>query len=88
VKTTKLLGIGAMILVLVFCLFQFIAHKKNKDDFNIILVSIDTLRADHLSMNGYEYNTSPNIDEFSKKSIIFEKDKISSSRIRNCTGNR
>jgi len=72
VKTTKLLGVGVLILVLMFCLFQFISCKNNKDDFNIILISIDTLRTDHLSLYGYEYNTSPNIDEFSKKSIIFE----------------
>ena len=39
---------------------------------NIILISIDALRADHLSIYGYPYQTSPHIDEFAKKSTVFE----------------
>ncbi|MCP5105622.1 MAG: sulfatase, partial [bacterium] len=39
---------------------------------NIILISIDTLRADHLGCYGYRRNTSPNIDAFAKESILFE----------------
>jgi arylsulfatase A-like enzyme len=39
-------------------------------DCNIILISLDTLRADHLGCYGYERNTSPNIDKFCKNSII------------------
>lgn len=40
---------------------------------NIILISIDTLRADHLGCYGYSRNTTPNIDEFSKDSILFKE---------------
>ncbi|UCC22580.1 MAG: sulfatase [Planctomycetota bacterium] len=39
---------------------------------NIILISIDTLRWDHLGCYGYERNTTPNIDEFAKESLFFE----------------
>ncbi|MCP5461964.1 MAG: sulfatase-like hydrolase/transferase [bacterium] len=39
---------------------------------NIILISIETLRADHLSCYGYGRLTSPNIDAFSKESALFE----------------
>lgn len=39
---------------------------------NIILISIDALRADHLSIYGYPYPTSPHIDEFARKSTVFE----------------
>lgn len=38
---------------------------------NIILISIDCLRADHLGSYGYIRNTSPNIDKLSKESVIF-----------------
>jgi len=40
---------------------------------NVVLITIDTLRADHLSCYGYKRNTSPNIDNLAKKGIIFTK---------------
>ncbi len=39
---------------------------------NIIILSIDTLRADHLSCYGYFRETSPNIDAFSKDAVLFQ----------------
>lgn len=39
---------------------------------NIILISIDTLRADHLGCYGYKRPTSAFLDEFSSKSVLFE----------------
>jgi len=39
---------------------------------NVILISIDTLRADHLGIDGYERNTSPNIDELFKNGFVFK----------------
>lgn len=40
---------------------------------NVILVSLDTLRADHLGCYGYDRNTSPNIDLLSKDGILFDR---------------
>lgn len=39
---------------------------------NIILISLDSVRADHLSMYGYEPQTSPNLDKLSEDSIVFK----------------
>ena len=39
---------------------------------NIILISIDTLRADHVSSYGYERETTPEIDAFFESASIFE----------------
>jgi len=39
---------------------------------SIVLVTIDTLRADHLGAYGYFRDTSPNLDAFAKESILFE----------------
>ena len=38
---------------------------------NIILIGIDTLRADHLTCYGYIRKTSPNIDRIARESIMF-----------------
>ena len=39
---------------------------------NVILILTDTLRSDRLSCYGYDVRTSPNIDAFSEKSVLFE----------------
>jgi len=38
---------------------------------NILLVTIDTLRADHLGSYGYDYDTSPNLDRLARESVRF-----------------
>ena len=38
----------------------------------IIIIDIDTLRADHLGCYGYQRPTSPNIDGFAAESVLFE----------------
>jgi hypothetical protein len=45
---------------------------KSIKDYNIIMIWIDTLRADHLSCYGYKRKTSPNIDKLAMESIVFE----------------
>jgi arylsulfatase len=39
---------------------------------NIILITVDTLRADHLGCYGYTKNTSPNIDRFASDAALFK----------------
>jgi arylsulfatase A-like enzyme len=39
---------------------------------NVILISIDTLRADHLSVYGYGRKTSPNLDTLAGEGVLFE----------------
>jgi len=38
---------------------------------NVILICLDTLRADHLGCYGYPIKTSPNIDSFASDSVLF-----------------
>lgn len=38
---------------------------------NVVLISIDTLRADHLSCYGYTRKTSPNIDGLAQQGVLF-----------------
>ena len=39
---------------------------------NVILVSIDTLRADHVGLYGYARDTTPFLDDFAKTAMVFE----------------
>ena len=39
---------------------------------NVIFISIDTLRPDHLGLGGYDRETSPFLDEFAKRGVLFD----------------
>ena len=39
---------------------------------DVFLISVDTLRADHLGCYGYDLETSPNIDRLAKRSLLYE----------------
>jgi arylsulfatase A-like enzyme len=51
---------------------QFVTIDYKCPHCNVVLIMIDTLRADHLGIYGYERDTSPNIDAFAEKSLLFE----------------
>ena len=38
----------------------------------IIILDIDTLRADHLGLYGYSRSTSPHLDAFAEEAIVFD----------------
>ncbi len=40
--------------------------------YNVLLISYDTLRADHLSLYGYPRDTSPNLDLLGEQAVVFE----------------
>lgn len=64
-----------ILVVLIFCFqnksFALENIEKKHSGYNIILIIVDALRADHLSCYGYGKITSHNIDSFSKNSIRF-----------------
>lgn len=46
--------------------------KNDTEQFDIVFVSIDTLRSDHLSCYGYDRKTSPFIDSLAQNGVRFE----------------
>ncbi|MFW6128725.1 MAG: sulfatase [Candidatus Aminicenantaceae bacterium] len=46
--------------------------KQEQQSMNVILISLDTLRADHVGCYGYHRDTSPNLDQFAKDSVVFK----------------
>ncbi len=45
--------------------------KKKPGEFNVVLITIDALRADHLGCYGYKRDTSPNIDRLAREGVLF-----------------
>jgi arylsulfatase A-like enzyme len=46
---------------------------------NIVLISLDTTRADHLGVYGYKGGTSPELDRFAERAVIYERAYATSS---------
>ncbi len=53
-------------------LFSKQLTRKLRKNYNVVIISIDTLRKDHLGCYGYHRNTSPNIDRLAHKGVIFK----------------
>lgn len=49
------------------------AGGASKPPINILLITIDTLRADHLGAYGYTRDTSPNIDRLARGGVLFQR---------------
>lgn len=63
------------LLLLLLALLLSVACQGNptKVKYNVILISLDTLRADHLSCYGYRRETSPTIDKFAENALVFSQ---------------
>jgi arylsulfatase A-like enzyme len=53
--------------------------SRTEKPVNVLLISIDMLRPDHLGCYGYARNTSPNIDKLASEGVVFENHVSSSS---------
>ena len=49
------------------------APPPHEPFYNVILISIDTLRSDHLGAYGYDRPTSPRVDSFAAEAVVFEQ---------------
>lgn len=63
---------GLLLAVVALALAGGCARPAEPDRPNVVLVSIDTLRADHLGTYGYARPTSPHIDRLAAGGVVFE----------------
>jgi arylsulfatase A-like enzyme len=78
---------GAAILLLVIVATQFdlripsrprgtvgdLTLLRNRGDLNVVFILVDTLRADRMSLYGYERQTTPVVDDLANHGIVFER---------------
>lgn len=57
--------------VIICCICILVFYRRIGRKPNIVLITIDALRADHLGCYGYKRNTSPNIDDLARQGATF-----------------
>ena len=62
-------AVTGLVLAAMFCVLP-VTQPAAKP--NLLVITIDTLRADHLGCYGYKKHTSPAIDALAKESVLFE----------------
>lgn len=75
IKTKKVLFSGLLggLLLMAGCHRAGLPLKTKAPDFNVLFISIDTLRADHLGCYGYSNVQTPNIDQLAGEGALFSR---------------
>ena len=68
----KTIYISIIIFLSVVFLRLFVFRGKSEQISRVVIITIDTLRADHLGSYGYKLNTSPFLDSIAKQGISFK----------------
>lgn len=73
--------ISLLIALVVICLSVgfWLINKLQNSEFNVILLTVDSINNSHLSYNGYHRKTTPILDQIVEKSIVFKYAYSSSS---------
>lgn len=71
IQKARILSFCLLILILFF--IPGIGQAEKLKKYNIVLITCDALRSDHLSAYGYQRKTSPNIDKLAEESVLFEQ---------------
>ena len=84
-KTLFLCGGTLIGIVLIAVLFRYSGTPqlppsgKGSEKPNVILITMDTTRRDHLSCYGYPKETTPHLDRFAEDGVVFENVRSTSS---------
>jgi len=74
IKPIRILIAIVLLFFLTILLFTYFNRKntrKESQNLNLVIISVDTLRADHMGIYGYVKNTTPNIDKWAKEAFVF-----------------
>lgn len=73
-------GGAVAVMMIVVAFLPAACSKKSGEGNNLIILMVDTLRADHLGLHGYSRETSPDLDRFSRGATVFLSNFSQASR--------
>jgi arylsulfatase A-like enzyme len=63
--------VGLLVVAILLVVLGSCSGRRDTEPFNIVLISLDTLRADHVGAYGYQRDTSPNMDQLARNGVLF-----------------
>ncbi|OGF59537.1 MAG: hypothetical protein A2Y62_03555 [Candidatus Fischerbacteria bacterium RBG_13_37_8] len=63
----------AIIFIILLCGMKVFSRYYAKKSVNVLIITVDMLRADRMGIYGYERNTTPVLDAFAKENMLFKK---------------
>lgn len=64
---------GLLALMAIFAMAWCLGRSRGSGTGPVILISIDTLRADRLPVYGYKTGRTPRLDEFAREAVVFDR---------------
>ncbi|OGD11044.1 MAG: hypothetical protein A2Y86_02795 [Candidatus Aminicenantes bacterium RBG_13_62_12] len=72
-KIKKYFGLGALVLLLgVGAIFLFMGKREKPFEGNLLVITLDTTRADSLGVYGGEGNHTPHLDRLAREGVMFK----------------
>ncbi len=72
VRVAAVVGAGVVLAMLFVRPMVKAAARPAFNGPDVVLISLDTVRTDHVGCYGYDLNTSPNVDAFARGAILYE----------------
>ncbi|MFQ5646127.1 MAG: sulfatase [bacterium] len=69
----RVLKTTVLLITVIGVVFTVLGIIGNKTYPNIVLVTVDSFRPDHLSLYGYQQNTTPNLEKIARDGIVFKR---------------
>lgn len=63
----------SLLAVVMLAAISLAASRSASSDWSVLIVSIDTLRADRLGLYGYKSAATPNLDRLAREGIVFDQ---------------
>jgi choline-sulfatase len=71
-RVAAAVGAGVVLAVLFVRPMVLAAARPSFNGPDVVVISLDTVRCDHLGCYGYDLDTSPNVDAFARGAILYE----------------
>ncbi len=74
--SSAIIPLPALVLAVLCAMSGCAKEPEGSPAQGVVLITVDTLRADHLGSHGYPIATSPNIDALAKRGVLFRNASV------------